>query len=409
MKHIRLIKKKVISSSKDRRVKLIGTIDVDSEIHEYWFDFPIEYEDYLSESGNCWLLVMLPFAVKIGATISLDLHIDPMLFENIIGVVDVWRNWYKDVKRIKINAPIAKSPAGAEKSMAFFSGGIDSWFTLLRHKEKIDNRNFNGALDFLVTVWGFDVGLDNPDGFNEIKNSTQKTADNYGLKLIDVWTNLRGNSLRFGNTPWWRDWGPIAHGAALACVGLTMEGLFSKVTIASTRPYSGLKPWGSHPMTDPLFSTSSLKIFHDGAVYGRVEKTKKISSLPDALDSLRVCWKGQDSNNCSNCNKCYRTMITLDLLGVLRYCKSFEKKKYSINEIKKVYHSSESEEYYYLEILELAKMVNHREIFDSINISIKRSKVKRFFVKIGSFLCKLPKMYRIGRRFNSIFTGKSIN
>lgn len=410
MSDIRLIEKKIITSPMDKnRVRLIGKIDFDSVIHDYWFDFPIEYEKYLSHSGNCWLIVMLPFAVKSGATISLDLQIDPLFYENILGVVDIWRSWYRDIKPVEINAPIGKTPVGAGKSMAFFSSGIDSWFTLLRHQKNTTHYNFIGTLDFLLTVWGFDIGLDNPKGFNEIKKSAQNTAAKYDLRFIDVWTNLRGTNLKYGNTPWWRDWGPIAHGPALACIGLALEGLFNKVSIASTRPYSCLKPWGSHPLTDPLFSTSSLKIFHDGANYNRVEKTRLISKSQDALDSLRVCWKGQDSTNCSYCNKCYRTMITLDLLGILDSCKTFEKRNYSINKIRNVFHSSKSEEYYYTEILELAKKVNHKEIYDSVKISIKHSKIKRFFVKIGLFISNFPRMWRIGKCFNYIFIGKSIN
>jgi len=86
-------------------------------------------------------------------------------------------------------------------------------------------------------------------------------------------------------------------------------------------------PSGSHPLLDPLWSTESVGIVNDGAEATRIQKIQwQIARSDVALRHLRVCWENQDSDyNCGRCEKCIRTMVNLEIAGVLKQCLSFDR------------------------------------------------------------------------------------
>ena len=105
------------------------------------------------------------------------------------------------------------------------------------------------------------------------------------------------------------------HGAGLAAVAYALAPVHRKVIIASSYASADLHPWGSPPLLDPLWSTESLEIVHDGGET-RLEKLRGLAGHPEGLALLRVCWENADENNCGRCEKCLRTMLELRALGV---------------------------------------------------------------------------------------------
>jgi hypothetical protein len=162
-------------------------------------------------------------------------------------------------------------------------------------------------------------------------------AASLGKNFVDVATNIRA-------TRWWKSgYGVLSHGASLASIGLALENRYKRVLIASTNAYNNLAPNGSHPLTDPLLSTSQLAATHDGAGFNRIQKTELLCSSDVALRSLRVCWQSQSDENCQNCNKCYRTVLTLMLLGHLDQCATFDKTKLHLEKIPKIYSEDDND------------------------------------------------------------------
>ncbi len=104
----------------------------------------------------------------------------------------------------------------------------------------------------------------------------------------------------------------LTQGGALASVALLLG--FPKAFVPGSYAYDQLIPLGSHPLTDPLYSSGSVRIVHDGAESRRVDKIARIARDPAGLDNLRVCFDDMNSN-CGRCAKCLRTMIPLRLLG----------------------------------------------------------------------------------------------
>lgn len=303
------------------RVRLVGDVAYDDrpgQVETYWFEVPEKYADSLSRSGNPWLACLLPLAVTRGEPLRLCRPIDPVLAANAARLMETWKTWYPHLHVVPIEAEQAPPEGvGARETGALFSGGVDSLFTLLRNGEQSDRTAFP-AIDRLLLVWGFDLPLEKAEEFARLRGRLAEAAGELGKELIDVATNLR--EVRFQEALW----GRLSHGSALASIALAFERRFSAVYIAAT--YSGgpaIKAWGSHPETDPLLSTSRLRIIHDGAGVERSEKTAYLSRSAVAMGSLHVCFRGLSADNCSDCRKCYLTMLTLEVLGALSRSAAF--------------------------------------------------------------------------------------
>lgn len=76
-------------------------------------------------------------------------------------------------------------------------------------------------------------------------------------------------------------------------------------------------------MLDPLWSTESTEIKHDGSEARRVEKMRYISEYELPMQWLRVCFKNPNgAYNCGRCGKCLLARITLRTVGALERCKT---------------------------------------------------------------------------------------
>jgi len=118
----------------------------------------------------------------------------------------------------------------------------------------------------------------------------------------------------------WKDY----HGAVLAAIGLALRPALSRVFIAATHTYDFLRPWGSSPLLDPLWSTDAVQLVHDGAEATRTDKVMNWICRSDlALENLRVCLSNDDQYNCGRCEKCMRTMIPIYVAGCLEKCPVF--------------------------------------------------------------------------------------
>ena len=208
---------------------------------------------------------------------------------------------------------------------SFFSLGVDSFYTVL---ENLKCQEIGDRISKLIIVHGFDIPLAEDGFFGRIMDHARRAAARMGLELIPVSTNLR--SLDNGAAYW----GRYEHGAALAAVGLALQGSISRVHIPASHTNVDSYPWGSHPLVDPLWSTETLQFNHDGADATRVQKIFALASHQVALDNLHVCFSvyanakdGEEETpiNCGDCEKCLRTMLSLSIAGALDHCSTFPK------------------------------------------------------------------------------------
>jgi len=190
----------------------------------------------------------------------------------------------------------------------FFSGGVDSFYTALKHHDEISH---------LILVHGcFDTYPD--DQSIRVRNShmAHEVAKELGLSLIEVETDVRAFSHQLLSWAYY-------HGSALFSIALLFQHLFRKVLIPATHTYADLFPWGSHPVLDPLWSTELTEIAHEGCEATRVEKVAYISKHQVAMKWLHVCQqRPPEDYNCGRCEKCLRTMLNLKAVGALELCET---------------------------------------------------------------------------------------
>ncbi|MCK7480610.1 MAG: hypothetical protein M0C28_27800 [Candidatus Moduliflexus flocculans] len=130
-------------------------------------------------------------------------------------------------------------------------------------------------------------------------------VESFGKTLVPVSTNYFSFGYRYNLSR------NLTQGSALAGVAHLLG--FSRVYVPAAYSYSQLVPLGSHPLTDPLWSSEDIRFVHDGAEARRVDKVMKIVENGAALANLRVCFSDMNTN-CGRCSKCLRTMIPLTLL-----------------------------------------------------------------------------------------------
>jgi len=185
-------------------------------------------------------------------------------------------------------------------------------------------------------------------------------VQSFGKSLIPVETNHYSFGYRYNMSR------NLTQGSALASVALLLG--FPCVYFPSSFSYDQLYPYGSHPLTDPLYSNGCVEIIHDGCEARRVDKIKKIIKYESALANLRVCF--HDVNvNCGKCTKCLRTMIALNLLGAPA---GPLPPLPPLKEIRKSQISGDIEMTFFKETVDLALQVENQELQDALRACMER-------------------------------------
>jgi len=239
----------------------------------YWFDVPEALADQLTLSGNPWLVLFAPLVVHLREPLEIDARVDAELLRNVRELITIWSCWYPELSPVPIEAIASEVDllGGQDhRTASLFSGGVDAWFSLIRHTDD----GVQARINDLLTIWGLDIPLSGADGFSRMKGITEEAASAFGCDAVDVAVNLR-------ETRWWRDadWGLVAHGPALAATALVLEPRYRHLITPSTHHYDSLIPWGSHPLTDTLLSSSGLRVLHDGGALTRVGTIQRTAEL----------------------------------------------------------------------------------------------------------------------------------
>jgi lipid II:glycine glycyltransferase (peptidoglycan interpeptide bridge formation enzyme) len=262
------------------------------------------------------LPLTLPPAMITGSRLKLPGRVSPRLLSTLPKLQDIFhlwgtRNWGAKYQRVPVDADVqGKSAEPASGVASFFSGGVDSFYTLLKNRDKVTH---------LIFVHGFDITLANRSLRARASHAAREVARELGKELIEVETNLRSFSDSLVN---WDHY----HGSALASIGLLFQHQFRKVLIPSSATYAELYALGSHPLLDPLWSTVLTRFEHHGCEATRVDKSAYISNSETAMRWLRVCWANPSSAyNCGRCEKCRWTMMNLHAAGALGLCETLPK------------------------------------------------------------------------------------
>ena len=290
------------------RSEVRGTVNVGDEHFDLWFEVtgaPVE------ASPEAFTLSALPVAMARGLAVQAPAALTDSLVEGLRRWQTVFATWFPDrLAEVDVHCPRRRPRRPARRRACFFSGGVDSFFSALRHLDDIDA---------LVFVYGFDVPREAlPDLRRAISVGVRAAAAELGKPLVEVETNLHDFSDAMDSP-----WGTTFHGIALAAVAHVLAPAFGEVLVGATHSYGDMFPWGSNPLSDPMLSSDRVRLLHDGADADRVEKIIAVAESDVALRHLRVCWENRDGTyNCGQCPKCIRTQVALRIAGRLEACET---------------------------------------------------------------------------------------
>jgi hypothetical protein len=271
-------------------------------------------ETPVAPSAEAALAICLMPSMRDGGTLELTDPVSPRVlrtqreFQAIQAVWSLdWEFGEPPLREVEVVAPpcaLLAAPQRTGRIAAFFSGGVDSWSTVLANPDLTD----------LIFVRGLDLipgAAHQEELADEVEARLREAAEALSLPLHVVDTNLRELSDKFVR---WEAYYPCA----LASVALFFEPLFERVLIAGELDHESQIPVGASRMVDQLWSTERLEIVDDGGRFSRQQRIEMIVDHPIVQQTLRVCWENPDgAYNCGRCRKCLQTMISLEALGAL--------------------------------------------------------------------------------------------
>ncbi|TWT19945.1 hypothetical protein FQY83_09255 [Luteimonas marina] len=265
---------------------------------ELWFHVPARLSPVLR--ADPFLAAALLPAMRSCRPIAIDpsLPVSPALLAGIARLQSIFRLWFEWAHPVEITGGTPEPAPESHGVGALFSGGVDSSFTLLDNQHQIDN---------LLFVDRVDTGKKfNSSAYHSALPAMQHVARHFGAELLEASTNAKEFSHGYGI-----DW----HDAMGGCFSaLAMSCRFAELKFPSSTPWLDLAPLGTHPVTDPLWSTETTKIVHHGSEHLRIEKLARLAGSPVIMDNLRVCMQG-NAGNCGKCEKCLRTMAGIRAIG----------------------------------------------------------------------------------------------
>jgi hypothetical protein len=276
------------------------------------YTFNKKYGDYVSRNGDAFVIAALPICACYNEPLYIEEPVSDGLLRQIPSVLDKFIEFFPSFSKIPIiPSGTEAQPADHDKdhlTACMFSLGLDSLYTLFKNADEID-------LLIMKTSEHDDWA---PAYERMVVAATVSTLNELGshADLLVVRSNIW--KLSEGLV----DLGKHYHGAALISLANLFSAGIRKTFIGGSFPYDALRPWGSHPDLDVLWSTESMEIVHDSPIR-RLDKCRALAEKPQLFEYLRVCplYLG-DRFNCGWCPKCVSMSINLYACGVLDYCKT---------------------------------------------------------------------------------------
>lgn len=293
---------------------------------EHFIVLDISPPESVSEAGcvDGFALFALLLAMQAGEDLIIDPPVSEILSASLqdIAMIYGYVRGISPPSRIHVKEMRPAALQTNSGALLGFSGGIDSFYALWRHR--LSERPIWPHVSQL-----FHFELNNlPDKAQEIRvDSTgrkiaRSISSEIGLPLITIDSNLDAvlpapatliHTIR--NTG-------VAHCISrVAGNFLYSSAVDYRDCAVSPVPHHGLSDLCIvDPVLLPLLSTDRLLCRSQGSGASRMEKTSELTKCELAKRSLFTCVKKEHTGsrlNCSECFKCVRTQFSLDVIGKL--------------------------------------------------------------------------------------------
>ena len=309
------------------RVRVVATViweDCPRPAQELYFETIEGFADGISCNPHAFLVACIMPALHFDEErILVDGEICPELKGGLITAMNWMRLWwYEPTKKIvRIEAKTSSGyprPRTPERAGFFFSGGIDALATLRANRIHYPLEHPGSIKDGLL-VFGLEIR--EPRIFRYVLDSVSVLAEDANVILIPIFTNIRSLGPEDDMEFWGKFWLNEFMGATFSAIAHAFSKRLTVVSINSCHDIPNLIPYSSHPLINPNYSSSDLRIRHEGIALSRYEKTKLVAGWDLALQHLRVCNRTElyqpGMLNCGICEKCVRTMLAIAAIGML--------------------------------------------------------------------------------------------
>lgn len=293
-----------------------------------WYRMGREWADLLSKTSDAAAVAMLIPAMARGEDMEVVGAMSQRLYYHLSGPVQTMLKLVlPQLRRIKVVARellCDRDPAGNFVASGF-SAGVDSFAVLADHFYDAPAHGFRLTHLLFNNVGSHGVGGE--DLFWQRYQRTLQVAERIGLPLIAVNSNLNEfyKGFSFQKT----------HTLRNASVALALQGGVRRFFYASAGHYADCRLGPTSDMAQgdfvivPALATENIDLLSVGGEYSRVEKLLRVAQIEDSLHTLDVCLSGSAPGNCSVCRKCVRTLLILEIAGMLdRYVAVFDLARY---------------------------------------------------------------------------------
>ena len=305
---------------------------------ELWYGIPREYQAFISsEVADAPVVLLLSYAMRGGYDIECGLPLSDKLYYQVTTQLMpqlVFSNACHFPKITASTVDICWTPREVATAL---SCGVDSFTTLHEYTdENVSEKRRISCVTFFENGAHHSGHVGHSDRENMVFNAQLKHIKSYcdanQLKLISITSNLD----EFLTDMFWEDSFDNTFTYRNVSFVLLLQKLiriyyFAPDEIEKDMSFDLNQSSASYQrFLLASFSTGSTSFLNSNQVLTRIEKIKYISQFPDTYDSLLVCYCSD--RNCGECIKCRRTLVEMDVAGVLdKYEKSFDLERYRKN------------------------------------------------------------------------------
>ncbi len=331
------------------------SVDFSKGTQTLWYSLSAEFAALVCDRSDAALVALLIPAMVCGEDIYISGTVSEKLYYNLsVRYQHILQSLIPSLHLIKIYPsnvePASYKAAGVATG---FSAGIDSFSVLSDHHYKEVPLGFRVTHLLYNNVGSHDKGGEHLfiERYVRLKSFVKERIK---LPFVAVNSNLNDfYGLNFQQT----------HTPRNVSVALLLQGGIGRYLYASGCGYANVFIGATHcmaysdPITIPLLSTEALDAFSVGSEYTRVQKTLCVADIEDSYKTLDVCVGATNkAENCSTCVKCLRTLLTLEIAGMLDcYRDVFDLELYRRNRHSYITNMLQGNDFFFREIDAFAK------------------------------------------------------
>ena len=192
---------------KPDRFRLSGEVEREytGERSEIYFEFNVSGDTPSEALADPFAAAMLIRAMRAGEILEIDPPLSPQLCFHLQRIRDIFPTWSPEFARLEIRtlARNADNAAAKVHAATFFSGGVDSFYTLLKHRHGCGTLPV--SLTHLIFMRGVERTVEESKDVDTSEKWAREVAKSVGVQFIAGETNIRASLHGLRNEIDWDD------------------------------------------------------------------------------------------------------------------------------------------------------------------------------------------------------------